>query len=471
MVGPTIFPWVSDLYGRERLKLKNSHGGKVDPVLLLQQQPPDEPSVTTAAPPTSQLISCNRSHHRYDICSLNGPTTMDPTKSTFYLLDPITTTNSLSSISSSTNIPQKIRPYPRKWETNLMTSHIKELTTTLLTSSSSSSSPNSDHIHCQIQHNAPALVFSSGGYTGNLYHDFDDGFIPLFVTLRSIFPNRQNSQLRPILVISKCNNWWLSKYSQLLKLFTPYPIINLDKETATHCFPYTTIGLISHGYMTINSTLLPNSETLRDFRVLLETAYAKISSPIIPSSTDSTWLSTRPRLVLVGRTGDHVGRVMVNQAEVVLLANEVGFDVTIFEPTPLTSMSEAYGLMNRSHAMVGVHGAAMTHLLFLRPGSVFIQVVPIGTDWPAETCYGMPAKEIGLEYMEYKIKVKESSLVEKYGMDNLVLSNPREVTKGDWSNTKNIYLKEQNVRVDLVRFGKYLRKAFKKAKKFMDKEG
>ncbi|OVA13389.1 Glycosyltransferase AER61 [Macleaya cordata] len=403
---------------------------------------PQQPSKSSAPPPT-QLISCDRTHERYDVCSIHGPTTMDPTKSTFYLFDPTTP--------SDHHQKQKIRPYPRKWETNIMSSLIKELT--LITSPSK--------IHCQIQHQAPALVFSSGGYIGNLFHDFDDGFIPLFVTVRSIFPNG----VHPILVISKCHHWWISKYTELLQRFTPYPIINLDNETSTHCFPSTTIGLISHGYMTINPKLLPNSETFRDFRVLLGTAYAKTShlqtgGPI-----------TRPRLVLVSRTGDRVGRVMVNEAEVVLLAKEVGFEVIIFEPNQFTWLSEAYGLINRSHAMVGVHGAALTHSLFLRPGSVFIQIVPIGIDWLAETYFGQPTREMGLEYMEYKIEVNESSLVEKYGKDNLVLTNPKAVTKRVWSNTKNIYLKDQDVRVDLVRFGSYLRKAFKKAKRFMDKEG
>ncbi|OVA11928.1 Glycosyltransferase AER61 [Macleaya cordata] len=427
----------------KRTQLKTSHWKVI----------PKQPSEHSASPPPpppppTQLISCNRTNKSYDICCLNGPTTLDPIISTFYVWDPITTANSLGPPPNK----QKIRPYPRKWENNTM-SHIKELT--LITSPTK--------IHCQVQHQAPAVVFSAGGYTGNLFHDFNDGFIPLFVTVRSVFAL---NGVHPVLVISMSRNWWLSKYSELLQRFTPYPIINLDNETATHCFPSTTIGLISHGYMAINPKLLPNLDTFIDFRVLLGTAYdAKTGR-----QTLATIARRRPILVLVGRKGD-VGRVILNQAQVVLLAKEVGFEVSIFEPTKFTSLSNAYELINRSHAMVGVHGAALTHSLFLRPGSVFIQVVPIGIDWLAETCFGKPARDMGLEYMEYKIGVNESSLVEKYGMDHLVLKNPKALIKENFSNTKNIYLKSQDVRVDLVRFGRYLRKAFKKAKNFMDKEG
>ncbi|KAI3977996.1 hypothetical protein MKX01_032373 [Papaver californicum] len=359
-------------------------------------------------------------------------------------------------------VSQKIRPYPRKWETNLMSSHIKELT--LLSTSSQLD------VHCDIHHRNPALVFSSGGYTGNPYHDFDDGFIPLFITLRTVYPSSED---QPILVISKCEDWWHSKYVELLEVFSPYPIINLDNETSTHCFPSATVGLISHGYMTIDPALLPNSETLRDFRALLETAYAKTglqTNPIISALSAST-STPQPRLLVVSRSGENVGRVMLNQAEVVLLAKEIGFNVTVFEPTKSTSVTETYRLVNSTHGTVGVHGAAMTNLLFLRPGSVFMQVVPIGTDWAAEVCYGKPAKEIGLDYMMYKINVNESTLIHKYGKNSMVLKDPTSVAKKDWSIIKRIYLKEQDVRVNLARFEKYLRKAYKKAKKFMDKVG
>ncbi|KAI3987253.1 hypothetical protein MKX01_031737 [Papaver californicum] len=402
--------------------------------------------------PNQFIINCDTSHNRYDLCTLNSTTTLNPTNSTFYVWDRHTSDNDPTLIISPPNTKiHKIRPYPRKWE-NFTMSRIKELT--LVTTSTK--------IDCHIQHQAPALVFSAGGYTGNLFHDFNDGFIPLFVTIRSAFPDG----VFPILVVSHCREWWLKKYAELLRQFSPYPIINLDDDSNTHCFPSTTtIGLISHGYMTINQTLLPNSDSFLDFRALIGSAYDTKTGHYNPQPSSTT--ASRPRLVLASRTGGG-GRVILNQAEVVLLAKKVGFEVAIFEPNELTALKQAYKLINSSHVMVGVHGAALTHSLFLRPKSVLIQVVPIGIDWLAETCFGKSAKDMGLEYMEYRINVNESSLMEKYGENDLVLKDPKAVMKNNWSNTKNIYLNDQNVRVDLVRFRTYLTSAYKKAKSFMD---
>jgi protein O-GlcNAc transferase len=120
--------------------------------------------------------------------------------------------------------------------------------------------------------------------------------------------------------------------------------------------------------------------------------------------------------------------------------------------------------------MLAVHGAAMTHLLFLRVGMVLGEIVPIGTDWLAKTFYEKPARVLGLEYMKYKIEVNESSLAEKYGANDLVLNNPQAFVNGDWPKAK-VYMKTQNVKLDMVRFRKYLKEVFVKAKRFMDKEG
>ncbi|XP_077230671.1 xylan glycosyltransferase MUCI21-like isoform X1 [Tasmannia lanceolata] len=384
-------------------------------------------------------INCDRSKYRYDLCTLNGPTVMNPTNSTFLIVDPTTQTPPTT---------QKIRPYPRKWETHVM-SQIKELT--LSTSGALTTGT------CHFRHDAPALVFSSGGYTGNFWHDFNDGLVPLFVTIHSLF--RED----PILVIANCRNWWLTKYVEILRQLTRYPIISLDNETAVHCFPSVTFGLISHGDLSITPSLMPNSETLLDFRQLLDRSYSPARDHHLPPPT------TRPRLVLVSRKGN-VSRVILNQANVIRAAEEVGFNVEVFEPNKFTSLPEAYGLINRSHAMFGVHGAALTYSYFLRPGAVFIQVMPLGLDWVSENCFGAPAQQLGLDYMLYKIKVEESSLVEKYGKDDLVLKNPKAVVKNNWQNTHKIYLKNQDVRLDLDRVRKYLKVAYKKAKRFMEKE-
>ncbi|XVF03257.1 hypothetical protein REPUB_Repub04eG0245600 [Reevesia pubescens] len=391
--------------------------------------------------PMSSQINCNRTDRRYDLCSIDGSTILDPTTYTFFTVDPISTVQ-----------VEKIKPYPRKYEDYIM-AQIKELSIV----SGLSSPP------CTIQHDAPALVFSAGGYTGNFFHAFNDGFIPLFITVSSIYPDHDF-----ILVVSEARDWWVSKYADLLKVFSKHPIVTLEKDNATHCFPSATLGLISHGFMTIDQTLIPSSKTFMHFRSLLDKAYGRnihISSPLHRPNSEH-----RPRLVLINR-GNDVERRIINQEEMIQVMKEVGFDVIVFEPSRYTPVDEAYRLMNSSHAMVGVHGAALTHALFLRPRSVFMQVVPIGVDWAADAFYGRVAKGLNLEYIEYKIGVEESSLVEKYGKDNMLLKDPYAFQKKGWpTEIMDIYLKEQNVKLDLVRFRKSLEAAYRMAKKFMHRE-
>ncbi|XP_043705065.1 xylan glycosyltransferase MUCI21-like [Telopea speciosissima] len=395
--------------------------------------------------PDIQPIICDHSNYRYDLCSLNRQTVLEPTTNTLFV--------SGSDNQNPKNQPtqEKIRPYPRKWEKSVMT-RITELTVT----SASASTPAPA---CKFRHSAPALIFSAGGYTGNFFHDFNDGFIPLFVTSRSISSNQDI-----VLVVSHCDDWWINKYAELLQQFSRHPIVNLDRATDTHCFPSATVGLISQGFMTIEPSLLPHSETFLDFRAVIGDAYRDI-----PVYFRRPSIGRRPRLVLAARNGG-VGRVILNQAEVVQVAEAVGFEVILFEPNLYSSLSQAYGLINGSHAMLGVHGAALTHSLFLRPGSVLIQVVPIGIDWLAETCFGKSSRDMGLEYVEYKIEQEESSLIERYGKDHLVLTDPKAVVKEDWFNIKKIYLQGQDVKLDLVRIQSYLQKAYEKAKRFMAKD-
>ncbi len=393
--------------------------------------------------PTKEII-CDRIHNFYDICSINGPTVLDPTKSTFFLMNPTSSTPQKPMV-------EKVRPYPRKWESFTMP-QIKEVTLI--------SGPLGPK--CKIQHKAPALVFSAGGYTGNFFHDFNDGFIPLFITINSIFPDQDI-----VFVISKSRDWWLRRYIEILRTFSKHPIINLDNDTSTHCFPSVNVGMISHGFMTIDPKLTPNSITFTHFRAFLDKAYGQNQNH--PSKLNPS--KFRPLLVLVSRSGD-VGRVLLNQNDLKFEVEKIGFNVIIFEPTPMTPLKEAYALINSSHAMIGIHGAALTHSLFLRPGSVFVQVVPLGNEWVAQVCFEKSARDMGLEYMEYRIKAEESSLIEKYNKDDLKIKDPVAFRGKNWSPVvMSMYLKEQNVKLDLVRFRVYLKKVYKKAKKFMDKEG
>ncbi|XP_028078872.1 alpha-1,3-arabinosyltransferase XAT2-like [Camellia sinensis] len=384
----------------------------------------------------SSPISCDRSHANYDLCSINGPTVLDPTVSTFYVMGPTT----------STLIVEKVRPYPQKNSSQTM-DRIKEITLT--------SGPPSPQ--CMIKHNARALVFSVGGYTWNFFHTFIDGFIPLFITVNSMFADQDL-----VLVITNSEDWWVRKYADLFHSFSKHPIIILENDTSTHCFPSATVGLISHGFMTIDPKQLPNSKTILQFHAILEQTYChRPSFPKNPS---------RPRLILVTRTGG-LGRVIMNQDDMKRVAEEEGFDVIEFEPKHETPLREACELVSSSHAMVGVHGAALTYGLFLRPGSVLMQVVGLGLDNVAELCFGSCYRDMKLEYMEYKIGVDESSLVDRYGKDDAIVKDSKALQVEWYDAIMEVYLRQQNVKLDMVRFREYLKKAYEKAKILMHNEG
>nr|AFK35352.1 unknown [Lotus japonicus] len=173
----------------------------------------------------------------------------------------------------------------------------------------------------------------------------------------------------------------------------------------------------------------------------------------------------KPRLILLSRSGN-ASRVILNQDEVIKLAEEVGFNVHVLEPSRKSSMANIYNMIHTSHVLLGVHGAGLTNSLFLRPGSVLVQVVPIGTDWASKTYYEKPTEILGLQYIEYKIEANESSLSLSYGADSLVIKDPATYLKEKGAN-KRIYLKKQNLEINIFRFRKCLAKAYEKAKIFM----
>ncbi|KAK4263529.1 hypothetical protein QN277_028925 [Acacia crassicarpa] len=409
---------------------------------------PDRLEWPSSQPRIATQIHCDRTSGRYDFCSISGSTVLDPTTYTFYVLGP--------EGSKRPNIVEMIKPSPRKFDKFLMP-RVKNITII----SSSESPP------CQVQHNVPALVFSLAGYIKNFWHAFNDGFVPLFITVNTVFPNGEDF----VIVLTEGPDWWAPRYADILKVFTKQPIITLKSETITHCFPSAHIGLISHGFMGINQTLIPNSKTYMHFRDVFREAYEGHHSHSQTLISMKNPTSRRPRLLFASRKGATT-RAMVNKREAMRVMKEVGFDVVVFEPNMKTSLRESYALVSSSHAMIGVHGAALTHSVFLKPASVLMQIVPIGLEWAARAFFGRPAKGIKLEYMEYKIEPQESSLADKYGKDSLMVRDPLALQKGGWPpELMNIYLLDQNVTLDLVRFRRYLEEGYKKAKMFMHTQG
>ncbi|GFY93679.1 glycosyltransferase family 61 protein [Actinidia rufa] len=363
---------------------------------------------------------------------------------------------------------EKVRPYTRKWEAGTMAT-IDELN---LISKRETSRP--QHA-CDVRHDVPAVFFSTGGYTGNVYHEFNDGILPLYIT-------SQHLNKRVVFVILEYHDWWFMKYGDVLSRLSDYPPIDFSNDNRTHCFPEAIVGMKIHDELTVDPSLMEGGKTIRDFRTLLDRAYwprissliedekrekTQLNSQENPSSQPSSqtseevreqhWELKKPKLTILSRNGS---RAITNEDFLVQMAEKIGFEVEVLRPSKTSELAQIYRSLNSSDVMVGVHGAAMTHFLFLRPGSVFIQVVPLGTEWAAETYYGDPAKKLGLKYISYKILPRESSLYDEYDKSDPVLTDPRSVSDKGWEFTKKIYLDRQNVRLNLARFRKRLVRAY-----------
>ncbi|KAG0546140.1 hypothetical protein BDA96_02G422200 [Sorghum bicolor] len=397
---------------------------------------------------------CDRTSERADICFAKGDLRMHSASASFQLV------SAGNSTAAAAEEEERIRPYTRKWEANVMAT-IDEVRLRRVVPG--------DAARCDVRHDVPAVLFSTGGYTGNVYHEFNDGILPLFVTAHHL-------RRRVVLVILEYHDWWMTKYGDVVSQLSAFPPIDFTADRRVHCFPEVIAGLRIHGELSVDPARTPEGKSIGDFRRLLDDAYrGRIEflerlerrtarkrlrlhrhrrgavvprAPPGPSHADDD-RRPRPRLVIVSRTGS---RVIENEADLAALAADVGFDVRVIRPDRTTELCKIYRELNASDAMIGVHGAAMTHFLFMRPGKVFIQVVPLGTDWAAGAYYGEPAARMGLRYVGYKISPEESSLSREYPTGDPVLTDPAGVAQRGWDVTKKVYLDRQNVRLDLARF-------------------
>ncbi|KAK1292504.1 hypothetical protein QJS10_CPB17g01847 [Acorus calamus] len=393
------------------------------------------PSPTHCSWAANNTICCDRTGFRSDVCYMRGDVRTHSASASLVLHDPSlgnTTTQSKEEL---------IRPYTRKWESSVMGT-IDELHLVLSGNESRRSS-------CDVVHDVPAVVFSTGGYTGNVYHEFNDGILPLFITSK-----RFNKKV--VFLIVEYHNWWVTKYADVVSRLSDHPPIDFSGDNRTHCFPEAIVGLSIHDELSIDPKRThDNRTTIFHFRALLDEAYRPRARALLIQEEQRP--QSKPRLTIVSRNGS---RAITNERELAALGERIGFKVAILRPERTTELAEIYGVLNASDAMVGVHGAAMTHFLFMRPGTVFVQVVPLGTDWAAENYYGEPAVKMGLKYIGYKIKQKESSLYMEYERDDPVLCDPESVNAKGWETTKRVYLDGQNVSLDLRRFRKRLVRAY-----------
>ncbi|KAJ6797598.1 EGF domain-specific O-linked N-acetylglucosamine transferase-like [Iris pallida] len=374
------------------------------------------------------LLCCDRSHYRTDVCYMRGDIRTSSGSSSILLY---------GSRDGDNGTVETIRPYTRKWETSVMNT-IQEVKLQPTKSLGGSGS------RCDVRHKVPAIAFSTGGYTGNVYHEFNDGMIPLYITA-------ERFKGEVVLVVLEYHSWWKTKYGKVVRKLTNYKMVDFSNDGRVHCFPEMIVGLRIHGELSIDPKFMPNGRGIQDFQSLLGQGFGGVATAAAPLPKRA-----HPKLAIFIR---NKSRVMQNLRNIVKACERIGFDVQILNPKRTTPLSEIQAALGSADAMLAVHGAAMTHLLFMRPGAVLVQIVPLGLDWAADSYYGEPARKLGLKYVAYKVAPEESSLYKEYDRRDPVLTDPNAITSKGWSETKRVYLDRQNVRVNLRRFSRLMTEA------------
>ncbi|VAH85516.1 unnamed protein product [Triticum turgidum subsp. durum] len=392
-------------------------------------------------------ICCDRSDFNTDVCFMAGEVRTDAASLSFLLFPPQAPNGTANDANATVaEKEERVRPYTRKWEKHLM-ANIQEVRLR-------AARPDEADAHrCDVRHDAPALVMTAGGYTGNLFHAFNDGFLPAWLTV-------QHLRRRVVLAVLAYNPWWAGTFRELVSGLSDHHVIDLLHDKRTHCFPGAIVGTRFHGILAVEPARTKDNRTLVDFHDFLAGGYKDDSTP--PEATQQQQQPRRPRLGLYSRKGT---RVIENEAAVARLAESVGFDVSILETANGAPLSSEYAAVSACDVLVGVHGADLTKLLFLRPRrAALLQIAPLGVPHVARGCYEKATAMMEMQYEQYDAAANESSLVRKYPADDVVLRDPEAATRErGWDLTARVYLGGQNVSLDLGRFGDTLRRLHSRA--------
>ncbi|VAH55419.1 unnamed protein product [Triticum turgidum subsp. durum] len=389
----------------------------------LKQQPGSEEAAT--APRREWKPLCDlTSNRRIDWCELDGDVRVHGAKATVTLV----------------GAPQaeewRIRPYPRKVDPNAMR-HVTNITVRSTTTLPGAG----EDAECAIRHSVPALLFSDRGYTGNYFHAYTDVILPLFLTAKQYGGEVQ-------FLVSDLQMWWVGKFLPVFKSLSNYDLVDLAADNRTRCFRHVQVGLTCHADFSIDPLRAPNGYSMVDFTKHMRGVYGLPRGLAVPAT------GAKPRLLLIARAST---RRFVNADDIVRAAQKVGFEVVVSEGTH--EVAPFAELANTCDAMLGVHGAGLTNMVFLPTGGVVIQVVPLGGLEFVAGYFRTPSRDMGLKYLEYRIAPAESTLTEQYPADHPIFTDPDGVKSKGWESLKQVYLDKQDVRLDLKRFRPLLKKA------------
>ncbi|KAK6148083.1 hypothetical protein DH2020_018995 [Rehmannia glutinosa] len=296
---------------------------------------------------------------------------------------------------------------------------------------------------CNQQLSIPTILFSTGGYCGNQFHDFTDVLIPLYLTSR-----RFHGEV--LFLVADKRSFWISKYKPILDKLSNYDIVDINKENNVLCFKRMIVGLRAHKEFAIDP-LEPPHYSMEDFKQFLRSTFSLERESV----TNHVCRTRRPRMLIISRRKN---RFIANEIEVSNMARSLGFDVVVEETG--WNISVVAKQVNSFDVMMGVHGAGLTNMVFLPQNAVVIQIIPFGAELWAKPYFQLPAKGMKLRYLEYKVSLNESSLLGKYPLDSQVYRDPGAIYNKGFIVYHSVYLNNQDVTLNFSRFREILLKAF-----------
>ncbi|KAK3152097.1 hypothetical protein QOZ80_2BG0154230 [Eleusine coracana subsp. coracana] len=410
-----------------------------------EEEEADEEVSTTAAPAAKVTVpaakakakavnkkgkpTCYMTSKRSERCDASGDIRVDGNRSTIYV--------------SGIDRDWKTKPYARYHDPVAM-SFVREYTLTPLRAGSAPA--------CTRNHSVPGFLFSNRGFSGNLYHDYTDVLVPLFISTHQ-FKGRVQ------FLLSGMKPWWVAKFTPLFRQLTRFDVIDVDNDREVHCFPRIIVGATFHKDMGVIPSKSPGHVSVVDFKRTLRAAFG-LERESASRTGGAPGTNGKPRLLIISR---RKSRRFMNEREMAEAAAAAGFDVRVAEPDQHTDMATFARLVNSADVMIGVHGAGLTNMVFLPRGAVLIQVVPFGgLEWLTSVTFKDPAQDMEVNYMDYNVKLEESSLIDQYPRNHQVLTDPYAVHKQGWDALKSAYLDKQNIRMDLDRFKETLKDALER---------
>ena len=363
---------------------------------------------------------CYETSHRSDTCEAAGDVRVMGSSQTVYV--------------DTLDREWKTKPYCRKHD-NFALSHVKEWTLKPL--------PSGAAPRCTVNSSATAFVLSTGGFTGNPFHDYTDVLIPVFITAHPLGGEVQ-------FLVSSYKSWWVNRYIQIFQQMSRHEVVDIDADDEVRCYRNVVVGPTFHRELGVDASKTPSGYSTADFRKMLRDAFGLERATATPSG-DQWDIRRRPRLLIISRRPSR-GRAFMNERAMADMAASLGFDVRIGEPDTSTDTSKFARLVNSCDVMVGVHGAGLTNMVFLPAGAVVVQVVPYGRlEWLARNTFAEPSAGMEVHYLEYAVQLDETTLSEQYPSDHPVLRDPMAIHKQGWNALKTTYLDKQNVRPHLGR--------------------